>query len=113
LTEEPEAWLSPDRTACAAVWTAWPVWPDWRIRCAQPGDVPEAGADADVLPADPMEDVPPVAPNPAFTPSEKLDLTLAAARRSGDVAVLPAARATPPRPDATPAAPDWPSEPRL
>ena len=31
----------------------------------------------------PAVDVPPVAPNPAFTPSEKLDLMLAAARRSG------------------------------
>src|SRR5690606_30278691 len=98
-------------------WTAWPVWPDWRIRCAQPGDVPAAGADADVLPADPMEDVPPVAPNPAFTPSEKLDLTLsvarATARFSGEMAAEPAARATPPMPEATPAAPDWPTEPRL
>jgi len=64
-----------------------------------------------------MEDDPPVAPNPARTPSEKLDLTLSfaleAARFSGEAAAEPAARATPPRPETTPAAPDWPSDPTL
>ena len=60
-----------------------------------------------------MVEVPPVTPNPLFTPSEKLDLTLVAARRSGDMAAEPAARPTPPMPDAAPAAPDWPTEPRL
>jgi hypothetical protein len=94
-----------------------------RIRCAQAGGAPvaeadAAGADASAAPpAVPMVDAPPLAPKPAFAPSEKLDLTLSdareAARFKGETAADPAARATPPRPDATPAAPDWPSEPRL
>src|SRR5690606_18471545 len=105
---------SPERTAWAVVWI---VWPEWRIRCAQPGaalaDRVGAGGGSAAPPTVPMVEVPPVAPNPALTPSEKLDLTLAAARRSGDIAALPAARPTRPRPDARPDAPDWPSEPRL
>ena len=36
-----------------------------------------------------------------------------AARRRGETAALPPARATPPRPEATPAAPDCPAAPRL
>jgi hypothetical protein len=63
-----------------------------------------------------MVEEPPVAPKPAFAPSEKLDLTLrrrAPRAFQGDTVAAPAARATPPRPEATPAAPDWPSEPTL
>ena len=65
----------------------------------------------------PLVEEPPVAPKPALAPSEKLDFMLSAAREvarfSGETVAALAARATPPRPDATPAAPDWPREPRL
>jgi hypothetical protein len=58
----------------------------------------------------PIVDVPPVAPKHAFAPSEKLDFMLSAAREvarfNGETVAAPAARATPPRPEATPAAPD-------
>ena len=86
------------------------------MRSAQAGGEPVAGeeeAAALAGPTVPWVDVPPVALKPDFTPLSKLDLTLAAARRSGDTAADPAARATPPRPDATPAAPDCPIQPRV
>ncbi len=64
-----------------------------------------------------MVEEPPVAPNVALAPSEKLDLTLSAtreaARFNGEAVAAPAARATPPRPEVTPTAPDWPSEATL
>jgi hypothetical protein len=56
-----------------------------------------------------VEDEPPVRPRPARAPSEKLDFTLCEALETaffnGDMAAEPAARATPPTPDTTPAAP--------
>ena len=62
-----------------------------------------------------MVEEPPVALSPALAPSEKLDFMLsearATARFSGETAAEPAARATPPMPEATPAAPDCPREP--
>ena len=52
----------------------------------------EASAAASAEPPTvPMVEEPPVAPKPLFTPSEKLDLTAAEARRSGDAAAFPAA----------------------
>ena len=119
--EEPEPWLSPERTAWAAMVVPWFMACERRICCAQAGGLP-AGADdaagaALAPPTVPMVELPPVTPNPAFAPAEKLDLTLsvafAAARFRGEIAAEPAARATPPIPEATPAAPDWPSEPTL
>ena len=53
-----------------------------------------------------MVEEPPVVSKADLAPSEKLDLTLSvdfdAARFRGETAALPAAFATPPRPDATP-----------
>lgn len=120
--EEPEPWLSPERTAWAAMVVPWFMACERRIRCAHAGGLP-AGPDAAAAgsalapPTVPMVELPPDAPNPAFAPAEKLDLTdslaRAAARLSGEIAADPAARATPPRPEATPAVPDWPSDPTL
>jgi hypothetical protein len=75
--------------------------------------VAEAAALAGAGPTVPCVDVPPVALKPDFMPLSKLDLTLAAARRSGDTAADPATCATPPIPDATPAGPDCPIDPRV
>ena len=62
----------------------------------------------------PMDDEPPVTSNAVRVPASEAELRLADARSdarlSGDAAALPAARATPPRPAATPAGPDWPAE---
>lgn len=72
----------------------------------------EAGSDSPA--AAPEVKEPPVALTPARAPSEKLDFMLSdareAARRNGETEAEPAARATPPRPDATPDAPDRPME---
>ena len=119
--EEPPPWLSPERTACAAMVAPWLTAWDRRIRCAQAGGLPAgedvAAGDALAPPTVPAVDEPPVTPKAARAPSEKLDLTLSeafeAARFRGDTAAEPAARATPPSPDATPAAPDWPSDTML
>ncbi len=43
----------------------------------------------------------------------QMSAALDAARFSGEAAAEAPARATPPRPEATPAAPDWPAAPRL
>src|SRR5690606_28533790 len=70
LTEEPPLWLSPERTACAAMVVPWFTACERRMRCAQAGGVPvaeadAAGADASAAPPTvPMVEVPPVAPNP-------------------------------------------------
>lgn len=120
--EEPEPWLSPERTAWAAMVVPWFMAWERCIRCAQAGALPATadGAAAGVAlapPTVPAVDVPPVTPKAARAPSEKLDLTLSdafdAARFKGDTAAEPAVRATPPRPEATLAAPVWPSEPTL
>ncbi len=116
--EEPEPWLSPERTAWAAMVVPWFMACERRIRCAHAGGLP-AGPDAAATesalapPTVPAVGEPPVTPKAARAPPEKLDLTvsvaLETARFKGETAAEPAARATPPRPDATPAAPDWPS----
>ena len=103
--EEPEPWLSPERTAWAAMVVPWFMACERRICCAHAGAVP---ADADdvagaVLPplTVPAVDEPPVTPKAARAPPEKLDLTLSVAfetaRFKGETAAEPAARATPPR----------------
>lgn len=122
--EEPPPWLSPERTAWAAIDVPWL---SVCLRCicfAHAGEPPAcvAGDGAALAaslapPTVPAVEEPPLTPKPARTPVEKLDLTLSdafeAARFRGDAVAEPAARATPPRPEATPAAPDWPSEPTL
>lgn len=120
--EEPEPWLSPERTAWAAMVVPWFMACERRIRCAHAGGLP-AGPDAAAVgsalapPTVPAVDEPPVTPKAARAPPEKLDLTLSVAfetaRFKGETAAEPAARATPPRPEATPTAPDWPSAPTL
>src|SRR5690606_21100709 len=122
LTEEPEPWLSPERTAWAAMVVPWLRACERCIRCAHAGGLP-AGPDAAATgsalapPTVPALEEPPVTPKAARAPPEKLDLTdsvaCETARFKGETAADPAARATPPRPDATPAAPDWPSAPTL
>src|SRR5690606_26588541 len=119
LTEEPPPWPSPERTAWAARVAPWlRDWPRF-MRFAQSGWPSRGVAAASPVVPDPgmapMVEEPPVAPKPALAPSEKLDLTPSAARAvarfRGDTVAAPVARATPPRPEATPAAPDWPSAP--
>src|SRR5690606_13512110 len=120
LMEAPPPWLSPERTAWAAAETPWlRAWLR-RIRCAQAGGPSAAGALAGAgeapPPTVPMVDVPPVVSKPPLTPPVWLDLRLSAAREtarfSGETAAAPPARATPPRPAATPDAPDSPMEER-
>ncbi|ESY62549.1 hypothetical protein X743_34435 [Mesorhizobium sp. LNHC252B00] len=93
------------------------------MRLAQAGGVEEleeweGSPSTSAAPAiEPSVDVPPVAVKADFAPLEKLCAMLSAvrdaARRNGDVAALAPARATPLRPEATPAAPAWPAEARL
>ena len=82
--EEPEPWLSPERTAWAAMVVPWFIACERRICCAHPGGGPadaddEAGA-ALTPPTVPIDDVPPPAAKPARAPSVKLDLTDSLAR---------------------------------
>src|SRR5690606_11176941 len=108
LTEEPEPWLSPERTAWAVMAVPWLRACRRCIRCAQAGGpsgkVGGAAAGAALAPPTVlMVELPPVAPKPAFAPAEKLDLTLSlawdvaleAARLSGETAAESAARAPP------------------
>ncbi|GAB5378044.1 MAG: hypothetical protein AcusKO_45060 [Acuticoccus sp.] len=88
--EEPEPWLSPERTAWAAMVVPWFMACERRIRCAharagcRPGRMLLRRDRRPLAPPTvPMVELPPDAPNPAFAPAEKLDLTdsLARARR--------------------------------
>src|SRR5690606_23144827 len=122
LMEEPPPWLSPERTAWAAMVAPWLRACRRCIRCAQAGGPPAgpdgaAGGSALTPPTVPMDDVPRPVEEPARAPAVKLDLMLSLARAAailrGETAAEPAAWATPPRPDATPAAPVLPSAPRV
>lgn len=76
--EEPEPWLSPERTAWAAMVVPWLRACERCMRCAQAGGPADGAGDAGAAslpPTVPMVELPPLAPNPAFEPSEKLDLT--------------------------------------
>src|SRR5690606_36719020 len=84
LTEEPEPWLSPERTAWAVMMVPWLRACRRCIRCAHAGGLPAgpdgaAAGSALAPPTVPMVELPPVAPKPAFAPAEKLDLMLSLA----------------------------------
>ena len=91
------------------------------MRCAQAGGPPPADAPASdepaAAPVAPSAEEPAASPVTERAPAAKLERMLSAARvtarRSGEMAALAPARATPPSPEATPAAPDWPAAPRL
>src|SRR3546814_19655260 len=73
LREEPPPWLSPERTAWAAMVAPWLTAWDRCIRCAQAGGLPageDAAAGAALLPPTvPAVDDPPVTPKAARAPS--------------------------------------------
>src|SRR5690606_3658621 len=98
LTEEPEPWLSPERTAWAAMVVPWFMACERRLRCAHAGGLPagpDAGATGSALapPTVPAVDEPPVTPKAARAPPEKLDLTdsvaFETARFKGETAADP------------------------
>src|SRR3546814_12732344 len=70
----------------------------------------EVASAAVAPPMEPMVELPPVASKAILPPALKLSFTppatLEADRRSGDIAALPPARATPAGPDPTPATPE-------
>lgn len=75
LTEEPPPWLSPERTAWAAMVVPWLRACERCIRCAQAGGVLVWGDGAAAAgAASSPSTVPPVAPKPARAPAVKLDL---------------------------------------